>query len=379
MFFYVSGFYDSMHIALQKNETMKSMISPRLKGRDCILNLRHFKRCILIGHAGSGSLSGKIILAMLPAFIMISCTDELMGKGEEASVLKVEKYSSTGQKTYGSLDILFFNNDRICRLDSYQHIEKYDGMPLRAASGAGAKTVFAICGSCHDRYYWSKVNSLYGLEKCTLRLEDEKKDTPVTSCLIDIEAGKAADLKMRRFTSEVIVKSLCFDFSDRVYSDLSVRNVCIYLTNVNAEIPVTGSDMALRLVNNGRADMKDIENFLEKDMIYKETGLEIGRNPVNPETRFLCYPSIYEEESAGTPYTRLVIEGEIKGKTYYWPLNINRDRGGRGIERNKRYIYDIRLTRLGMDSPDMAIELYDNEVKMEVMEWEEKEEYSVRF
>jgi hypothetical protein len=74
-----------------------------------------------------------------------------------------------------------------------------------------------------------------------------------------------------------------------------------------------------------------------------------------------------------------VIEGKVNGKTYYWPLNINRDRGGRGIERNKRYIYDIRLTRLGMDSPDMAIELYDNEVKMEVMEWEEKEEYSVRF
>ena len=50
-----------------------------------------------------------------------------------------------------------------------------------------------------------------------------------------------------------------------------------------------------------------------------------------------------------------------------------------GVSRNSRYIYDIRIRSLGSKDPDFAIEPEDADIKLEIEEWEEKEEYGVRF
>ena len=83
--------------------------------------------------------------------------------------------------------------------------------------------------------------------------------------------------------------------------------------------------------------------------------------------------------TSGTPFTRLVIEGTVDGNVYYWPININRADGQKGIARNCRYVFDVKLRRLGHTDPDIPVEIEDAQITMEVEPWEDMEEYGVRF
>ena len=125
--------------------------------------------------------------------------------------------------------------------------------------------------------------------------------------------------------------------------------------------------------------MSDVNGFSAPESIFRDIGKEIGINTIKPAITLRCYPNEIEEESPGGSFTRIVIEGKVDGKTYYWPININRNNNGTGVNRNSRYIYDIRIRRLGSEDPDFAIEPEDADIKLEIEEWEEKEEYGVRF
>jgi hypothetical protein len=85
------------------------------------------------------------------------------------------------------------------------------------------------------------------------------------------------------------------------------------------------------------------------------------------------------DEGPGTPYTRLVLEGKIKGETYYWPVAINRTGDGLGIEANTRYVFDFTIRRKGVRDPDTELYINGSETMMEILQWKEKEEYSVAF
>jgi hypothetical protein len=100
-----------------------------------------------------------------------------------------------------------------------------------------------------------------------------------------------------------------------------------------------------------------------------------------PGVRLLCYPNLASEETLGTPFTRLVIEGKIQGETWYWPINVNRDCGTdhEGIERNMRYIYDITIKSKGTKDPNTPIIPEMAETIFKTERWEEKEPYYVAF
>lgn len=125
--------------------------------------------------------------------------------------------------------------------------------------------------------------------------------------------------------------------------------------------------------------MNNLESFREPDMILQEIGDRIGQEKIYPDISLLCYPNESDSEGPGSPYTRLVIEGQVNGRTYYWPVNIGAEEDGPGVGRNRQYIYDIRLTRLGQDNPDTPAETLDIETFVEAKEWREREEYGVRF
>ena len=118
---------------------------------------------------------------------------------------------------------------------------------------------------------------------------------------------------------------------------------------------------------------------VEPGILLQELKYAISNATVNPDIRFRCFPNEAGAESLAAAFTRLVIEGEVAGETYYWPIDINRNNGGQGISRNCRYIFDINLTRLGHCNPDTPIETSAAEIKMKIEPWEDKEDYGVRF
>lgn len=325
---------------------------------------------------------GYTILSLLPA-VVYGCTPapEIQEFVEEETALRLMKSSGDLLQAAEPVDILIFNDDRMQRLDAYQKSSIPSCSVVKAASTAGNKIMAVFVNAQRDRYDWAEINSFEGLEDICVNLEEESRGHEAMSGIHRGKAGSPANLHLERLASEIVIRSISCSFNGKTYDGLPLKNAKAYLTNVNAEAPLVTEHPYIprRIINSGMLDMDDVSGFIQSDMILHEFDSDIGASKIRPDVRLRCYPNETPEEYPGAPFTRLVIEGEVNGKTYYWPFNINRDGSGNGIERNCRYIYDIKITRLGHTSPDIPIETDNAQIISEIETWEDKEEYGVRF
>lgn len=279
------------------------------------------------------------------------------------------------------IDILVFNDDALQRLDTYQRFETGSYQSVKASSSVGNKIMTIVVNGQRDRYGWAGILSHQDMNGICGKLENETSVHPLMNGESRIKAGNPTDIKVQKLSSEIHLRSISCDFRGKSYEGKELTDVSIYLINVNAEANVLNDTpyLPIRIINNGKLEMADVDAFKEPESIFRELPYAIGAIAIDPEVRFRCYPNETEAEGPGSPFTRLVIEGKIDGTTYYWPININRENGGTGIGRNCRYVYDVKLTRLGHTDPDIPVETEEAEIIMEIEPWEELEEYGVRF
>lgn len=334
----------------------------------------------LVGYDKSMSALGFNLFLCLPA-VTYGCTtipDRISSSETDRTYLML----SSGYDVMAGIhpvDILIFNNDEKGRLDTYQRIYNHDEDLLKVSSTSGDMLFTVLSNSRRDEYDWTEICSRENLEKVTVRLEDETEDGLFMSGECTGTAGSRIPLMLSRKCAEIRLRSVRCDFISQSYSGCRIENPRVYLINVNAEAPVIGNSKgyAMRIINTGRLDMKDLRNFKEPGIIYQELPGSIGKDAYYAGIGLLCYPNHIDVESPGTPATRLVIEGTVSGRTYYWSININPDEGG--VAANCRYTYDICIRRPGTSDPDIPVELKDGEIIMEVERWKEKEEYAIRF
>lgn len=292
---------------------------------------------------------------------------------------------NNGSRTIHELDIFTFNNDTLRQLDSYMRFSSCDNGYVSLSTQNGSKIVFACANSQRSAYEWAEINSRAAMDKICADLRYENPESPLMTGEAMIEATHSgeASLKLQPLMSEIILRSVRCDFTGIQFKGSAIRNAKVYLTNVNSRCSITaeGSVLPSHIVNGGGLNMEDTEEFNYPEMLLQKLDTDITDVRLQTDISLFCYPSAAPEESPGTPYTRLVLEGEINGTTYWWPLNINRDENceEKGIYRNRRYIYDLTILRPGSSDPDAVIEKESAEIKMETRPWDEKEEYSVYF
>lgn len=285
-------------------------------------------------------------------------------------------YITKGPSEEGrSLDIFFYDDDKERRLDSYHRAGMESGK-VNGASRTGKKTIVAVANISEDRYTWSDINSLTSLEKMKAYLDEDSPEAPVMSGIANIDAGKefSCSMKIRPVMSEVVLRSVRCDFSGRSYNGEILKDVKAYLTNVCNAWPILKDTLSRSsdYTNIGRADSSALKRMTHPEYIYKDIKGSIGSSPVKTDIHFYCYPNVTTEESMGSPYTRLVIEGTLGGQKYYYPLNVNRKDGSPGIERNTVYTMDVVITRRGAIDPDTAVDSASATVTVSVEDWKDK-------
>ena len=72
----------------------------------------------------------------------------------------------------------------------------------------------------------------------------------------------------------------------------------------------------------------------------------------------------YGYANAGATKTRLVVEADIAGRTYYYPVTMT------SLERNKAYTVALTIRNLGSDDPDKPVEKGSVSVSISVAGWE---------
>ena len=294
--------------------------------------------------------------------------------------LKINGKGSSVKDT-DSLDVFVFNDDRSRRLDSYQRMASLNSGKVGIASRSGDKIIFVLANSGMARFGWYEVNCYQSLDKIFVRLEDESRDAPSMTAAVAVSAtdNEVVGINLKPLCCEVVINSIRCDFSGMPYSGEKIRGAKAFLMNVNAEFPVSGASSggATRLINSYHLDERDVGWFSDKRLIVQEFSADIGNAPLSDKIALRCFPNCPESETAGSPRTRLVIEGDIEGFTYFWAFPVGEE--GEGVERNNRYMYDITINRKGTTSPDQDAEAEDVTIKMTVEQWKEKDNYDVMF
>lgn len=337
-----------------------------------------------------------LLYYIFPAFLMMTACVKVIDPADKAgvnprgqSVLNINLMHSGSLKsvTSGTLDIFVFNDDRLKRLDSYQRFTGENINGVTAASRKGRKIVAAVINSGKEKSDWAGINSLDALLKTVVELGDEDPAYPVMCGMTEVNMGEENEcvLAVSPMISEIYIRSIRCDFSGTSYPNEKLKLVRIYLTNVNGRARLFDKSgfMPEQIINGGRLSEADMSAMLHPEMLLKETDMNIGYGTAYPEIRLCCFPNDCREESPGSPFTRLVIEGKVRGMTYYYPIEINREEisasGDAGIGRNRRYVYDITLTRVGTISPEMLAKPTSVSLQCAILPWEELPEQEVGF
>lgn len=280
-----------------------------------------------------------------------------------------------------SLDVFAFRTDGLKHLDSYQRFDSLSGNEVRIASGSGQKRIFVCANSQWQRNDWAIVNSIEALAGFKADMENERMKSPLMTGEVSTCDGKVTSVYLSMLASEIHINSLRCDFSDKGYKGCNISDVRIYLINVNASCGITseGVTMPERIINSGRLDPYDMGKLCEPDLICVSLGEDISSEAMYPEIRLRCYPNASAEESPGSPFTKLVIEGAIMGETYYWPIAVGRQGNTNGIFRNCIYCYDITITGKGSPDPDVCADMEAIDINIETKPWKEKDSYSISY
>ncbi len=323
-------------------------------------------------------------VACLPALSFSCAKPETLP--ETATVESAEGETETSVRITGAgstflirrYDVLMYDGDIYGRLDSYSSF-KGESKQLKVSSGSGEKTMVVLCNLPDGQPQWADVLSYRSLSGLCSRLENESEDSPVLVGIAKVKAGDDCSVNLRPLTAKVCLKELCCDFRGTAYSLEELTDIKVYLINVNAECSLTGSSsVGRRFINNGGWTEGDALGFRSREIICRTVDAPVGMDPVPLGISLFCYPNDTVEESFGRPFTRLVIEGRIKGRKWYWPVNVN-PIGENGVASAERYDISLTLRRSGTDDPDTAIGVEEAAIKMEIEKWNEKENCTIAF
>ena len=294
--------------------------------------------------------------------------------------------AGVGTSGIRSLDLFFFNDDPMQRLDSYQRIEGTGTAAAVGASRSGRKILAVLANSPSDRYRWADVNSLGGLAKKTIDLQEEEAAYPFMSGLMRLEAGSTGRLSLSVVprTARIELRSLRCDFRGRSYEGANLENVKVYLTNVSASCSVLSDSLRspFAFINAGHLNDSDLQGFRDPGLVCAALPRPVGDTTVYPEIILNCYPNMETESGPGSPFTRLVIEGSIQGKTCYYPIEINRGAMATdppGVAADRTYRFDLTLTRKGADSPDGFLEPGTLMARLAVADWQTQKDTVITF
>ncbi len=333
------------------------------------------------------TLAELTLISLIPA-LLYGCSSTISEQppiGLEEHNEYTVRVRSDGVYEPEHTDLFVFNNDELRRIDAYQRVS---GGDVKVASRVGEKILVAIANSQCSVDDWRRIGSYYALMEEMSLLSEEDPDNPIMSVQLEITAGAnmVYDLDLQRIMSKVRVNTICADFIGTEYEGEPLTDVKIYLTNVSASCAIMREEdfRPEMIVNQGRLDLLSMRGFKDTEMLYREISSDLTPSITYLDADFYCYPNDAEEETYSSPFTRLVIEGQIGGITCWYPITINREENGvcfgtdgSGIGRNCLYEFDISLCRFGTSDPDIPVNKGDVAINCRVLPFTEKDEQTI--
>ena len=299
----------------------------------------------------------------LPAFLFLACTPQMLPEESAPAARKTQIYiNAVGKTSIQGLDLLFFQDAPLFRLDAYQHLNGVSGGRVTGTSSTAARKVVILSNYPTDTYAWSGIRSLGSLADLPFRLEDEDPAAPMLYG--ESEAGSMGRVTLRPMLAKITLRSIACEFSERPYAGERLQDVRAYLTYASQECrPFAPEDPPSSWLNAGRLDEAGTAALAHPEIVLQTLTASLGGR-IYPSAGFYCYPNPSDGSEFGSPVTRLVIEGKLRGTTYYYPIDLP------GLEADVQYRMDVTLTRAGTTDPDTPAASGSIRLESQVLDWD---------
>ena len=229
----------------------------------------------------------------------------------------------------------------------------------------GEKSIYLVANS--KKYApWVGVTTKdkFLLEDVELRTERYSYFTMSETVKIDPDTVTVPlSVTLKRLVAKIVVNSIRTNFSGTPYQGMSLTNAKLYLTNVHGKKTYMGEEPQTQLIlNDGGYVEADCTGGALTSCIAENVHTPVGTDGYTTRQYFYCYENLLSEETATDRFTRLVLEAQLDGNTYYYPIDINQEgygwaapSGEKGVKRGTIYTYDIVITGPGSDDPESKI------------------------
>ena len=331
-----------------------------LKGRT-----HHYKPTTVFSRYGRCASAARGAFC-LPAFLLFACSPLSRPEEPTPATRKAQIYIlPSGKTTLQGIDLLFFQDEPLLRLDAYQHLDGIQGNRVSGTSSTAARTVVILSNYPSSSFPWSSIRSYESLGDLPFRLEDENPSAPMMYGIS--EAGKMDRVVLRPMLAKVTLHSVACDFTGRAYAGEKLQDVRAYLTYASQECrPFAAGDNPSSWLNAGRLDEAGTAALSHPEAVLRDIGKSLGSR-IYPSADFYCYPNPSDGTEFGSPATRLVIEGKLRGVTYYYPIDLP------GLEADVQRRLDVTLMRAGTTDPDTPAVSGSISLESRVLDWDGRE------
>jgi hypothetical protein len=231
--------------------------------------------------------------------------------------------------------------------------------PIRCSLKAGSYTAYAIANP-PSSFRPEDYTSFSKFSKAESDLRDNGLSQLVMfgSRTISVSGrdDRPQNIGVNRLVSKVSIRKISTDFTDPALRSRTFRLKAIYLTNCYGKN---------KLRNDGEASEMnaDVSCWYNRMGFHSDAGVDAlladrginavitASSPYGQEHHFYCYPNRTDQDSRSGEWsirhTRLVLEADIDGKTYFYPITLPT------MQRNKTYIIEEAIIRkLGSNDPE---------------------------
>ena len=272
------------------------------------------RRNVLFGHPPGGTLPRSVfslcLLIIAPVWL-VSCSGE-PGGGEEKERVRVALLPQAAGRSIRSLDLFIYSNEGTRRLEAYCHCTEPHGEPFLLEVPPGEKTAVALANSPWA-FRLDALAAFDSMELLQMRYELEDAAAPFLSGAAEFCAGLEEGAPVGIFLQPLLCAvELCSVFCD-CPGEVLLEEPVVQLEQVNAAAEVLRRD-GFRPV-----ELVDAAAQLRSPQLMRAAlPCDVGRYTQYPRTTLACYPNDAASPTAGTPRTRLVLQGRLSGQFCRW-------------------------------------------------------------
>lgn len=277
--------------------------------------------------------------------------------------------NQTDDNNVETLEIFIFRNDGGAdngQLDAYKKFTKADGLSgLHIKATTGNRIIYAVANSHKEN--WNGVTTIekFKSEMSSIVLENTKNFTMTGGVISSLHVTSSITFSISRLISRIKLESIKTAFAGTPYSGMTLSDVKVYLTNITSARSYSDniSGNVPLFLNYKKLVYADVALCSMPGMISEHISNEIGDSGFNTPLYFYAYENMIGSETATERFTRIVIEATLNGKSYYYPVSINREgfgyvaaNGHKGVRRNTAYQIKVVIFRPGSTDPDKPLD-----------------------